>query len=419
MADCPGIFKLADMKDGPLARIRLPSGRLNSKQIRIIASCAENYAAGVIDLTNRANLQIRSVVREDISNLQNAFIKAGLSVADPAHDRVRNIAIDPLSGLVPEVLNCRPLAIELDEALSKYAGTINLSPKFSFIIDGGGPSNIAALKHDMAFKAVKNAKEEVQFRTSFAGQPIGAPLRPESLIETIITWLKNLSETIKDQPLRLKTWMDQAQRPALEDILNISKEPYPKADIWPKSLNPLRGVHPQSDAAKVAINLSLANGRLQYFQLQGLAELADKYSQGEIHLTPWQSIIMPNVLRDDIAPVWEKAEALGLLTQEAEQNLQVLSCAGSEGCVHGGFETKMTALEIREALNHMAFPSRTTVHLSACEKGCASREKSTILVMQRQTEPHIHLYANAAPCTKNAGKSVSRDKLIAELKKLL
>ena len=420
MADCPGIYKLAEMKDGLLARLRLPTGQLTTAQAELIAMSAATHAAGIIDLTNRANLQIRGVNAAALPDLHAAWTAAKLAVEDPAHDRVRNILIDPLTGLVKEQHNCFNLAKELDEALAKFERRHHLSPKFSFILDGGGPSNIAALNHDIAARAQKASNGQTTFHISFAGQPVGASLSAPDLIKTICTWLDLLCTKFQAAPRRLKTLLKLHGLAAIKENLSISDQPSISEDAWPTKLTPLSGMVQQTAAQeKRAINLSLPNGRLQHFQLQGLAELASQYGQGDIHLTPWQSVILPHVKEEDISTVWEKAEALGLLTQEEEQNLQILSCAGSEGCIHGGFETKLTALKIREAIARTGFPAPTTIHLSACEKGCASREKSTILVMQRQREQEMRLYVNAAPDTDAPGKAVTRSELIPELKKLI
>ena len=60
---CPGLFRIAQALDGGICRIKLPGGRLGSDQALAIAEAAEQCASGVIEATNRANLQIRGVGR--------------------------------------------------------------------------------------------------------------------------------------------------------------------------------------------------------------------------------------------------------------------------------------------------------------------------------------------------------------------
>ena len=419
MANCPGIYTLADMKDGLLARLRVPGGRLSAKNLRVIASAAKEYGNGTLDFTNRGNLQIRGIKRASSQQFIDKLITADLITTDPVHDRLRNIAIDPLSGLIDEVYDCSELSKQLDQALSKLACRSQLSPKFSIVLDGSGPSHISQLPHDIAFIARRTTQGTISFKVSLNNQPTILHVSPEHLVEKIIGWLENLCAFNETGNLRIKRLLRDHD---IKTVLQVMEEKkYEEVFLYtPKnSLSPLMGLCDQTQTNKVAINLSHPTGRLFHFQLVGLAELAEDFGQSEIRLTPWQSIIMPHIDQDHIADIWEKGEALGFLTQEAEQNLTILSCAGCEGCIHGGFETKMKALKIRDAFIDMGFPAPVTIHLSACEKGCATRAKTPYLVLQRKGEDDMRLFVNEAPSTKAAGKTVLEDQLIPELKKLI
>jgi len=421
MVECPGIHTLAEMKDGFLARIRVPGGQLKTENLRQIARITQKYGSGIIDLTNRANLQIRSLKKQHQQNLISDLLACDLITKDPEHDRLRNIVIDPLSGLVNEVIDCGALVRHLDHSLSLLPCKAQISPKFSIVLDGGGPSQISGIGHDLAFVAKKGSNPaDPLFELLITGHKTLITLKASELTDKTMSWINTLVDLAKPDALRMKNLV---QSHGLKTILaqltktqtNKEIESGPK-----KTVVPLAGFCRQKNTEQVAINLTSPTGRLFDFQMLGLAELAEHYSEtDEIRLTSWQSVILPHINQDHICEVWEKSEALGLLTQEVEQNLQILSCAGSEGCSKGGFETKIRALEIREALSDMAFPNLTTIHLSACEKGCASRSKVPYLVLQRQQEQSMRLYVNAAPDTTERGKEIEQNKLIPELKKLI
>lgn len=128
MADCPGVLHLAEMADGGLARVRTPGGRLTAAQARAVADLAERLGSGVVDLTNRANLQIRGLPLGGGADLGAGLRAVGLFVDGPA-DRRRNVLLDPLSGLDPtERLDLRPLAETLDRALIAAPWIGGLSP---------------------------------------------------------------------------------------------------------------------------------------------------------------------------------------------------------------------------------------------------------------------------------------------------
>ena len=419
MAECPGIYTLAEMKDGLLARLRVPGGRLSAKNLRVIATAANQYGNGTLDLTNRSNLQIRGIKQASSGKIIDELIKADLITTDPVHDRLRNITMDPLTGLVYEIYDCSDLVKQLDHALSNLSCRARLSPKFSIVLDGGGRSQISQLPHDFAFIVKQTNEGTITFNVSINNQSTVLHVSPQELVEKAIEWIEKLCAFYPEENMRIKKLLKDHD---LKTILQVMEgKPFEDDTLYSlkSKLSPLMGLCDQTQANKVAINLSHPTGRLFHFQLIGLAELAQEFGQGEVRLTPWQSIIMPHVDQDHIADIWEKGEALGFLTQEPEQNLQILSCAGSEGCIHGGFETKVKALKIRDAFTDMGFPNQVTIHLSACEKGCATRAKTPYLVLQRKEDENMRLYVNEAPSTKAAGKPVPEEQLISELKKLI
>ncbi len=435
MAECPGVYIPAEMKDGLLARLRVPGGTLTSSQLRAIATIAHTRGNGQIDLTNRANLQIRGLAPSTWQQATEELITAGLATGDPTHDRIRNIAIDPLSGITREEMDCTPLAAALDQALSHWTRRSQLSPKFGFVIDGGGPSNIIALRHDIGWRAERGSTSAVEFSLHLAGHLTPITVKAKQLVPTTLDLLETYlelagangaqSEATDTAPLRLKHLMRENSKEVVIEVAmkRVAKNHQlkNKAGTKPETarLSPSRGMINQSDSDHAAQTLAAPTGRLQAHQLEGLAELVDQQGDGQLRLTPWQAIIITGILKNRIDQVWIKAEALGLLSQEAEQMLTILSCTGSEGCVHGGFETKMKALKIREQLSHMAVPAPVCLHLCACEKGCASRDKSAILLMQKRDEKSMHLYVNAAPSTQKVGKKVSEENYISEIKKLI
>lgn len=423
MSLCPGIHILADVKDGLLARLRVPGGQLSVEKALKIAHAAEKFGNGLIDLTNRANLQIRGIKPESQDALIDYLLGTDLVSKDPVHDRLRNITIDPLAGLMEaELIDCSQLSVELDQALASFEQRQHYSPKLSIVLDGGGPSRIASLPHDFAFVANRKTADQLSFQMFIKGQPTGISLEPETLAPTIIKILESLIPLSAARPISLKHLLKMLGLNALISHVrnhvtlgNVEPEQFLKSN----KLTPLIGSCEQKGQGLFAVNLASPSGQLQHFHLEGLAELSQRFGNGQLRLTPWQSIIIPNVDEDHIADVWPRAEALGFLTQEEEQNLRVMSCAGNKGCIHGHFETKQTSLEIRDDLASMAITKPICVHLSACEKGCASREKTDYLVLQRKGDNQITLHVNASPNTKSPGKPLRMFQVVPEIKRLI
>lgn len=456
MAECPGIYKLSEMNDGLLARLRIPGGTLSSDQARCLALAAKNFGNGTIDITNRANLQLRSIKPNKQSTLIDYLQKHKLAPDEQHYDRLRNITIDPLSGLVAERVDCRPLAKELEQRLKTLKSPDQFSAKLSIIIDGGGPTNISALPHDFAFQATmalpltkedQPQAENLYFRFLLCGIQTGLLIERDHLVSTVLQFFENLrqiearkeqgSASYKDEHidrlredqsgnLRPKTLLnnmppEQLTKLLIKDISSIRKEAKGKNNKVPaqQKLNRPEYITQQKSDDVFTVNLVSPTSRLQYFQLQGLAELADEFGRGELRLTSWQAVMLPYIKEKNLDKVWERSEAMALLTQQTEQNLQIISCIGSEGCIHAGFETRLKSLDIRENLTDLVSLNPVTIHLSACEKGCATRQKTDYLIMQKRGSDQLTLHLNEAPTTKKTGKPISEDQIIKELKKLI
>src|ERR1700736_3433744 len=107
---CPGALRPMETGDGLLVRLRLTGGILTTKNAHAIAACAIRHGNGLIDLSSRANLQLRGVSAETLPDLTSEL--ADLNLLDPSADAeaVRNVVASPLAGLDPSaVLDVRPI----------------------------------------------------------------------------------------------------------------------------------------------------------------------------------------------------------------------------------------------------------------------------------------------------------------------
>lgn len=133
---CPGGVRPMPSGDGLLVRVRPWCGAFTLDQVRGLADIAATLGNGLIDLTRRANLQIRGLRETHLPALHEALDRLGLLEDEAA----RNVMVDPLAG--PEV---RALALALGRALPE-----GLPAKFGCLVDGGGPLSIAGERADIA-----------------------------------------------------------------------------------------------------------------------------------------------------------------------------------------------------------------------------------------------------------------------------
>ncbi|MHB9799090.1 precorrin-3B synthase [Pseudomonas sp. MT3] len=381
---CPGLLRIVASRDGGICRIKLPCGQLDAQAARAIALAAERHADGVLEATNRANLQIRGVHAGAENALSRDLLAAGLGPRELAADDVRNLLVSPALGLdAGTAFDAQPLARQLLDLLERTPRFHGLSPKFGVQLDAG--ESLAMLEHpnDIWLSAMSEDAAPL-FAFGLAGCPPQrktdrpalaavsaeqAPLLVETLLHLFLdladdgqTRMRHLREKLRDEallerlqqrlpfPLRLGPLMDNWRRPA------------------PQAFGHL-GIQPQRQPERVMVGAGFVLGRLDSSMLFGLADLTERFSGGQLRLTPWQSLILPDVAPAD-APVALGALAnLGLLIDAAQPLSRLIACSGAGGCARGLADTKADALRLAERLRH-APPAG--VHLCGCPRSCAA-----------------------------------------------
>src|SRR4051812_5676374 len=94
---CPGAVQVHAAADGGLARVRLPGGRLTAPQLEALRTAAAELGDPVLELTSRANIQVRALRPGAERELGARLADAGLLPSE-THERVRNIIASPLGG---------------------------------------------------------------------------------------------------------------------------------------------------------------------------------------------------------------------------------------------------------------------------------------------------------------------------------
>ena len=442
MADCPGIVHLALMADGGLARLRAPGGMLDVAQVRAVAEAAERLGSGVVDLTNRANVQIRGLKVGGGRELAEALEAAGFRFHGEA-DRRRNILVDPFSGIDPaERRDMRPLADALDRALVEAPWIAGLSPKFSFALDGGGASNIAAVASDVTAIASGQGIE------IFVGGRWAATFEDEASATAAMTTLAEDAAGAGPETRRKDLWLGGAsgpvnrarRQPALLPFTGEGKDEGAwrcgiknksvradaldteasaltpltltfsrkrergaadlAASLGDQELSPRFGVVPTVDPAHVALSLAVPVGRLGPKMLRFLADVAEAEGDGSVRLAPWSGVVLPDVSAERAGALLDAATDAGFVPPEVAQQLRVVACAGAPACERAREPAKalgaaLLALASAEPGRLPAKPA--TLHLSACPKGCAGSATADLLLLGASDQSGWSLHRDAAP----------------------
>ncbi|WP_454845166.1 precorrin-3B synthase [Pseudomonas farris] len=371
---CPGLLRIVPALDGGICRIKLNGGSISAAQAEAVASAAERFAGGVIEATNRANLQIRGIGSEQTA-LIDSLLAAGLGPRTAAGDDVRNLMLSPSAGIDRQMLlDTRPLAEQILTSLQSHERFHQLSAKFAVQLDGGEGLAMFEHPHDLWLSAVEQEGECV-LAFGLAGCPTQTPsgtVRLEDGHALVIAVLELFLDLARPDQTRMRHLL--AEYPVAGFVAQVAERvPLLSIVSGPRvtNSNVLHiGAHPQRETGRVYVGATPPLGRLDPAMLRGAAQLARERGDGSLRFTPWQSLLLPDIHERDAAEVIHSLENLGLRCSADDALAHLIACTGSAGCGKGLSDTKGDALQLATLLQRHG--QVFDVHLSGCARSCAA-----------------------------------------------
>lgn len=391
-----GLFHVAPAQDSFMLRLRIPGGMLTAHQMRGLAEMAEKWGAGRADLTTRANLQIREFQPKDIVRVLRTVQSLGLTSRGSGADNIRNITITPTSGLDPaELYDVAPLAEALHHYILNSRDLYDLPRKFNVAFDSGGSISALADTNDIGFQAVrvgegKSVPGGVYFRVLLSGitghrqfaNDCGLMLRPGQTVAVAAAMVRVFiahGDRTDRKKARLKYLID---RWGVEKFVAETEKllAFPLARLDAQQCEPRAaidraghiGVHPQKEDDLHYIGVVIPVGRLPAEQMRALAAIAQQCGSGELRLTVWQNLLIPNVHASRVAQAVERLRDAGLDCTASAFLRGTVACTGNRGCRYAATDTKMHAVELAQRLDsRFQIIQPVNLHVTGCPHSCA------------------------------------------------
>lgn len=322
---CPGALRPMLSGDGLVVRVRPILGRLTRAQILGLCEVATCYGAGLIDLTSRANLQLRGVAEVSLPALQAALADLGLLDTDAPTEALRNILVAPDWQVGDDT---HRLALEL---VARLAALPPLPAKVGFAIDAGVAPVLTNTPAD--FRVERGAGGGLILRADGRAQGRALPVGGE--IDALIAMAHWFVATGGAQAGRM--------------VRHAAPLPEPDAAAPPRP-----ALAPGPCATGFA--LGFAFGQIA---APALADLMVQSGAGGLRVAPWRIALLEGV-KTLPAPLPE-----GVLSDPNAPALRVDACAGAPFCPQALSGTRALALALAP---HVA---GRRLHVSGCAKGCA------------------------------------------------
>lgn len=345
---CPGALRPMESGDGLVVRIRPHLARFSADQLRGIAQAALRHGNGIVELTARANLQLRGIRAESHAALIAELDALGLIDPDADSESHRNVVLTPFW----QGQETRALALDLYKTLRQGP---DLPGKFGFALDLGPRRFLAGTSADIRLESA--ADQGMILRAE--GAPGGQRVTPQEAVA---------------EALRMAEWFLASGgvsggrgRMAGHDKRAIPFDiSVPPAEA---AADPLPGM------TELGAMIGFEFGILRAEVLRGLAELAP-----HVRITPWRMLLLEGAALPDHP---------AMITKASDPRLRLRACTGAPGCPQALRSTRDLALRLAPAV-----PVGKLLHVSGCAKGCAHPGPAD-LTLEARTEGFA-LLQNAA-----------------------
>ncbi len=411
----------------PMLRIAIPYGLLSSVQLRRLAEVAERYDKGYGHFSTRQNLQLNWPELEEVPDLLGELAEVQLHAIQTSGNCIRNVTTDQFAGVAPdEAVDPRPYCEIIRQWSTFHPEFAYLPRKFKIAVNAAEGDRAAIQVHDIGVQVVRNANNEIGYQVFVGGglgrtPVIGSMIHgflPEqhllSYLEAILRVYNRLGRRDNKYKARIKIlvralgpdtfaqrveaeWehlrggpltLTQAEIDRVQGFFAAPPYAQPsqaQADLKAQALaDPAFGdwlahnTHPHRQTGYRSVTLSLKStglppGDISSVQMRRVADMADRYSFGELRSSHEQNLILADVAERDLQAVWQEASALGLATPNVGTLTDIVCCPGGDYCALANAKSIPIAEAIQrrfDSLDALYGLGPIDLNISGCMNAC-------------------------------------------------
>jgi sulfite reductase (NADPH) hemoprotein beta-component len=413
----------------PMLRIAVPYGMLNSDQMRMLASVTRNYDKGYAHFTTRQNLQLNWPKLEEVPDILADLASVEMHAIQTSGNCIRNVTTDQFAGVAPdEIEDPRPWCEIIRQWSTFHPEFAFLPRKFKIAVCGTQSDRAAVQVHDIGLELIRNDQGQVGFKVRVGGglgrTPVLGPVIREFLEkEHLLTYLEAVlhvynqlgrrdnkykarikilvrattpqvfAEKVEQVWNKLKDGPNTLTDDAIVHAKSFFTEPtYEQCDevaadsaladsandnkAFSRWLNVNVREHRVAGYASVTLSLkptSVAPGDATDSQMDAVADLADRYSFGEIRVTHQQNLVLADVRKTDLFFLWQEVKKLGFATPNIGHLTDAICCPGGDFCALANAKSIPIAEAIQrrfDDLDYLYDIGKIDLNISGCMNAC-------------------------------------------------
>jgi precorrin-3B synthase len=374
---CPTLLSPMESGDGWLARVKPSANTLTASAARLIADAACRHGNGHIDLTSRANLQVRGLTPRSAQAFAETVIAAGLASAAPLLEAIRNVMASPLGpDDASAAFDSHAVARDIEAALADTPELWSLPSKFGVLVDAGGALPLSSITSDIAVRA-----QGGNLAVSLDGGSLAACCSeadaPDAVKALALAFL-HLNAQLSENPRRMRTLVMAVGAETIFAEARLAALPFSPES---RSQEERRiGFISLENRATGAVGIGLPFGRIEAAALHALVDLSERYGDGTLRTTPWRALVLAGVTAADTGRLTEEVTALGLIAEPTDPRHNIHACVGAPSCSSASVDARGDAARLAFTLGA---PRGETLHVSGCVKSCAHRGSASLTLVGR------------------------------------
>ena len=418
-----------------MLRVAIPYGTLSSRQMRTLAHIARAYDKGYGHFTTRQNIQYNWPKLVDVPDLLDELAKVEMHALQTSGNCIRNVTADPYAGVAAgEVEDPRIYAEIIRQWSTLHPEFTFLPRKFKIALTGTDTDRAAVKLHDIGIAIIRDENGAIGFRIDVGGGQGRTPIIAETIrdflpkqdllpyLEAILRvynmlgrrdniykarikilvqseGLERFMELVEEEFTHLKGGAVELPQAELDRIRAYFAAPrYETLDNGSKELESARqadeefaawvktnvDTHKQPGYAIVNISLKPVGGipgDASAEEMEAVADLADRYSFGEIRVTHEQNLTLPSVQQSELFSLWLGLKIHGLATANIGHAGDIIACPGLDYCNLANARSIPVAQAISrkfENIRRQHDIGRLTINISGCINACGHHHVGNI-----------------------------------------
>ncbi len=431
-------------RHSPMLRVSIPYGELSTRQLRMLAHVARKYSKGFGHFTTRQNIQYHWPKLEEVPDILADLATVQMHAIQTSGNCVRNTTADHLSGIAhDEIEDARPYAELIRQFSALHPEFLYLPRKFKIALSGRASDGAATWLHDIGLRLVKNDEGRLGVKVLVGGglgrTPVIAEVIREFLeLEDLFSYTEAILRVYNlggDRQNKLKARIKiQVRRAGIGSFKALVEEEHDrikggKLKLTQARIDEMKAFFPEPpyragaaaaerELERLAIDTLLSDnkpfarwlrrntkphkqpgyrvtwvslkpkgrppGDCTADEMDALADLADRYSFGEVRVIHDQNLLLPHVEHKDLYAVWQRLDELGLARPNIGTLTDMICCPGLDFCNLANAYSHDVAAKLNERfddLDYLYDLGEIQLKMSGCINACGHHHAGHIGVL--------------------------------------